>query len=176
MGPIIPWTGRTPAEAVEPLFVTLQLALSCVTTAVVQGRAYYPSPNPHAASFGDATPVPIGRRSRLRLDLVHFYDLVADERTRWRVKTAGYLYDLLDQEQRSVIAYHWHPTGLSLVRYPHLHVGAATASVDLSKAHLPTGHVSFIAVVRLAIAELGVEPLRPDWQAVLDQAERQFEG
>jgi hypothetical protein len=31
------------------------------------------------------------------------------------------------------------------------------------------------AVLRFAIEELGVQPLRPDWRALLDETEREFD-
>lgn len=87
------------------------------------------------------------------------------------MSTVGYYDELLDAEGRGLLAYHWRPEGPSQVVTPHLHVGGRTSPLDLSKAHLPTGQVSLVAVVRMAITELGVEPLRPDWLVVLDRAE-----
>lgn len=55
---------------------------------------------------------------------------------------------------------------------PHLHVHVRTAPIDLSKVRLPTGHVSLVAVIRMAITELGVEPLRADRHDVLERDER----
>ena len=43
---------------------------------------------------------------------------------------------------------------------------------DLSKAHLLAGPITLVALIRMAITELGVEPLRPDWRPILDRAER----
>lgn len=153
------------------LFESLQLPLSCITRAVLQGRAYHPKPDPHAASFPES--VAVGRRSEFMLDVLHLYRLVdgAKNRGSWRAATVGYFYTLRDHQGRGVLAYHWHPNGPSPVTHPHLHVGGRTTPIDLRKAHLPTGQVSLVAVVRMAIAELGVAPLRPDWQAVLDRAE-----
>ena len=47
---------------------------------------------------------------------------------------------------------------------------------DLHKAHIPTGVVPLGAVVRLATAELGVAPLRADWDDVLRRAESEDRG
>lgn len=92
-------------------------------------------------------------------------------RGRWDGRIVGYNHELLDRDGRTVVAYHWHPTGPRSVTAPHLHVGCRTPSVDRSKARL-TSHVSLVAVVRVAISELDVEPLRADWREVLDQAVR----
>ena len=43
---------------------------------------------------------------------------------------------------------------------------------DLDRRHLATGHVLLAMVVRMLIEEFGVAPLRPDWQQVLDQADK----
>lgn len=86
--------------------------------------------------------------------------------------TTSYAYLVLDREQRIVAAYHWHPVGLSPEVTPHIHVGCRTPVVDFARAHLPTGHLLLPTVLRAAIAELGVDPLRADWSAILERAER----
>jgi hypothetical protein len=90
--------------------------------------------------------------------------------TDWRITLLGYRYELYDAGSAELLAYHWHPFGRSSVVEPHLHVTNRHPSIDLSKAHLPTGIVSPAAVVRCLITEFGVEPLRPDWQDVLAEA------
>jgi hypothetical protein len=91
---------------------------------------------------------------------------------RWMVSTTSYAYRLLGDGQRDVLAYHWHLEGTSSVTWPHLHVHGRTDVLDLRRVHLPTGHVSLQAILRLAIGELGVQPLRADCRAVLDETER----
>lgn len=174
MGPVERPSGRTIAEVVEELFRVYQAALSCVTDRVLQGRAFHPAAQPHAASFAPAGPVKIGRQSHLFLDVLHLYNVVssAGGEHPWHASTAGYCYEIRDRQQGKFISYHWHPVGNSSVTYPHLHVSGRAGSVDLSKAHLPTGRVSLVAVLRMTITELGVELLRDDWNTVLNQAER----
>jgi hypothetical protein len=89
----------------------------------------------------------------------------------WRVEILGYLY-AIGYEGRELIAYHWHPRGASPITRPHMHVGADVQVGDrwLAKVHLPTGPVGLEQVVALAIAELGTEPLRDDWQRLIDEA------
>ena len=138
------------------------------------GSGYHVSPTPHVASFA-----PRGEPARLRgnqplsLLVLHYYRVESDQgpSRNWRATTAGYAYSLRDGDGTEFLAYHWHPTGNSPITYPHLHIGTATTPLDLSRAHLPTGPVTLAAVVRLAIADLGVAPLRPDWRAVLATAE-----
>ena len=129
-------------------------------------------------SFGGSRLARLGRRSGLSLKVIHRYRLTAnaDDRGSWRVSTDGYVYEVLDRQAREIVSYHWHPAGRSPITVPHLHVGGHTGSVDLSKAHLPTGRVSLVAVIRMTITEFGVEPLRDDWRAVLDRAETVLGG
>jgi hypothetical protein len=75
-------------------------------------------------------------------------------------------------DERECIAYHWHARGASPIVWPHLHVSAPAGPLDLSRAHLPTGPVALSAVLRCAVGDLGVRPLRRDWAAVLVDAER----
>jgi hypothetical protein len=83
------------------------------------------------------------------------------------------------------LSFHWTPEAVepNAVTFPHLHVGraltadqAAIRLSDFHKAHIPTGHVSMVAVVRLAITEFGVTPLRPDWGRVLRPADDVLNG
>ena len=96
------------------------------------------------------------------------------------VTTSMYSYRLLDRLEHELLVYHWQP-GPSYVGPddPHLHVSAslraATSVVDereigLDRLHLPTGQVTLTSVVRSLLTEFGVEPLRPDWSRVLDEA------
>lgn len=59
---------------------------------------------------------------------------------------------------------------------PHLHVGAAMGpnAATILGGHVPTGRVAMEDVLRLLI-ELGVQPRRDDWQAVLDETQSAFE-
>lgn len=85
----------------------------------------------------------------------------------WQVVIVGYNHTLYGDDEREIVAYHWHPQGPSDVVIPHLHLGAGALRLDLTKAHLPTGPVPLPAVLRLAIRDLGVRPLRADWDMVL---------
>lgn len=80
---------------------------------------------------------------------------------------ASYAYEIQHAAGSMILAYHWHPAGVSPITFPHLHLGGVLAGIDLSKAHLPTGHVSLQGILRFAVADLGVAPLRADWQAIL---------
>jgi hypothetical protein len=163
---------RARAAVVEALFGALQTAVSTVTRDVLVGRGYLPSPALHTLAFGTGT-ARIGRRGELLLRVRYGYRLVPHpgDSGRWTVVTAGYVYRVLASAEQPILSYHWHPEGLSSVTYPHLHIELGTSPIDLSKAHLPSGPISLVTVVRMTISELGVEPLRTNWREVLDRAE-----
>ena len=85
----------------------------------------------------------------------------------------GYSVSLADGFENELLAYHWHPVGLSRVRTPHLHLGsfAAGSAISIGETHPPTGIVSLAAIVRFLIEDLEVEPNRPDWDRVLTEVE-----
>jgi hypothetical protein len=67
----------------------------------------------------------------------------------------------------SLSAYHWHPAGRSPIVLPHLHLGGDVARPKFTTVHLPTGRIALEEVLRFAITELDVRPLRGDWATVL---------
>jgi hypothetical protein len=98
------------------------------------------------------------------------------QRTLQNVRLVSYEYRLLDLDQREIIAFHWHPTGLSNVTDPHLHLssrlnpiemGRNQEPLDLADMHIPTGFVTLEDVVRLLISEFGIAPRRDDWGDLL---------
>lgn len=172
MGPVGPADARSPAEAVTRFFGIHQLAVSCVTVSVLTGQVYNPSPEPATMGFGGRA-VSVGRHGSLALLVRHGYRFRPPRAGQgWRIETTDYAFRFQERDGSFLLAYHWHPTGNSPVTHPHLHVGCRTLAVDYARAHLPTGHVSLPAVLRAAIAEWGVKPLRADWDEILEQAER----
>ena len=167
--------GRTPAEAAHAFRDALQRLLSCVASAplTVHG-GYYTAEQPHQLTTATGLPVRLGGAARLALVLRLRYRFVPneDQHRLWRVSTVAYQMALEDQEGRAVVAYHWHPFAGTRVQFPHLHVepGSNTPAAILGRAHLPTGHVGLADVLRLAITELGVRPVRTDWTEILNRA------
>lgn len=162
---------RNPAEAVQAFLDDLQLAVSCVTRDVL----IHARPDDVLAqmrtTFLPRRPVPLSGRPPLGLEVSQFYcveeDALAPET--WTVRTAGYRFHLRLREGPELLAYHWHPDDPNPVKIPHLHLSAgAQVQFDaLARAHIPTGPVQLHDVLRLAIEDLGVRPLRPDWANVL---------
>ena len=114
--------------------------------------------------------MPLSGSSRFQLALRQYFtaDYSAKSST-WQIQINSYFYDLLDSDGREVLAYHWHPRGNSPITTPHLHPeqGAQVGRPEVRDAHLPTGDVSMEAILRVLIEEMGVRPLRPDWDSVL---------
>ena len=172
--------GRTPAEAVEAFLAPLRLAVSCVTPAVLNvSGGYHATDRPHALVLGNGDPVKLAGESRLSLSLRQNYRIVEFEGPRgpWKVQTVAYAYRL-DAPAGELIAYHWHPQGLSTVTSPHLHLGAGAelGFALLQGAHVPTGRIAIEDLLRLAIGELAVQPLRDDWREVLEGAQAGYEA
>jgi len=90
-----------------------------------------------------------------------------DPPSRFVARSSGYRCELAHADGSMILAYHWHPVGVSPVTWPHLHLAGQVAAIPFDKAHLPTGPVTLQDVLRFAIVDLGVEPLRPDWRDVL---------
>lgn len=177
--------GRTPHEAVQNFLQPLSLALSCVTRDVLnnspgRGRRWDPNGGPYKAVLADGGPVKLAGGSGLTLSVIHHFRIVESEGDRgpWKVSSAAYFYTLEDEAGREVVAYHWHPAQRSRVTAPHMHLGAGAGALrdEFHRAHLPTGRVSLEDVLRLAISEFAVKPLRPDWETILDDALRAFKA
>jgi hypothetical protein len=97
-------------------------------------------------------------------------------------RTTSYRYLVSDIAGQDLVAYDWHPTGSSRVITPHLHVPAAGsvilaqrpgsrlegAKTHLGAMHLPTGPISLAVFVSLLITEFQVDPIRSDWERVLE--------
>lgn len=151
---------RRPEHAVRAYVSSLQRCASCVTEAVFIRKASAPSQH-RAIGFPGDTARLRGVRS---LDLFVLVEYSVEEdvnaSARWTVRSAGYRYEFLHAAGPMLLAYHCDPAGVRPITFSHLHFGGSVRSVDLSKSHLPTGLVTLQDVLRFAIADLGVEPLR----------------
>jgi hypothetical protein len=121
-------------------------------------------------SFGQRVfGVPLRGSSDVAFSFMCWYRITAAEtgRLRWDTPTVGYLYEFTDVAGRELVAFHWHPDSRSPITFPHVHIGARIGDLDLSKLHIPTGVLKLPQIIRFAIEEVGVEPLREDWRAAL---------
>ena len=95
---------------------------------------------------------------------------VEHEPRHYRVTTLGYEYAILDQQQREIISFHWHPGRRSHEHDSHAHIGsavidsnAASLGKTFSRFHIPTGQVSLVRIVRMLLTEFQAVPNRRDW-------------
>ena len=146
---------------------------------MISPRGTDPNAGPHALTFGHPDPPRLRCDTRqMYLAVAHYYRIIEDASVaglQWKVATAGYSYILHGDEGKEMFAYQWHPQGPSPVTTPHVHLGPALGVADpnLPKVHVPTARVSLERVIRLAI-ELGAQPIKQDWDAILTQTESAF--
>ena len=116
-------------------------------------------------------------RSRLAISFLYSYQISRNTEVApgWHVRSRNYFHQVHRQTGPELIAFHWHPGRAGQPEYPHLHVDGAPGPVTIArKNHVPTGRVSLESTVRFLITELDVQPLRDDWESVLDEGERAF--
>lgn len=140
---------------------------------------YHVAEHSHALTLGDGDFQPLRGPHDLSLSVAQRYRIIEFEGPRgpWKVTTVAYAYVLQRGRGQEVFAYHWSPAGPGRVRRPHVHLGpgAEVGFEPLSGAHLATGRIALEDVLRLAIEELAVEPLRDDWSDVLDLTQAGYE-
>jgi len=160
---------RAQAAAIDALRASLQRAVSCLSPAVlVRGR-----PGRDELSYWTLAEryVPLQGRHSLELSVFNAFELQKPPSGDGpsSLVTSAYSYQLRERGGPEIILFHWHPFA-NQVPFPHLHMagGAGSVAID-ARRHIPGGWVSLHAVVRFAIVELGVRPLRPDWERILDR-------
>lgn len=175
-----PLPGRTPQEAVEAFSAPLRECLACILppTAYLHAHGWKPGGLYLLALLGQADPVRLPGPLKIGLFVAHYYEVIeagtGDDR--YRAHSRGYHYELSDEQGRTLVGYDWHPDGQGddTVAWPHVHLRGYTRPVNLSHVHWPTGRVSFESIIRTAIRDLQVPPLRADWEALLDRHEQAF--
>ncbi len=100
----------------------------------------------------------------------------------------SYVYSFATRARAEMLTFQWPPEaiGEGAITYPHLHVGPAISQKqeairpnEFHKVHIPTGRIALEAVIRLAIAEFGVAPLRErrgDWETILEGSDDVFQS
>lgn len=149
--------------------------MSCITDAGFYVRGGFdPRPGLNVATVSQGLPVRLYADPKRFLIATLWYRHFEAASGVWLASLAGYAYDALDESEREIVVYHWHPGGSSRAKAPHVHVGACDrpGGDALAKAHLPTGGpVPISAFVRLLIEDLEVAPNRDDWREVLDRCD-----
>ena len=155
--------GATAAEAGRQFRSVVQVAMSGVGRSVVGSSMVPPETDLYV------TDQLVGRRQaitvKLRMRTLLIHDPSRDRHQRWLVRPVRYDYKLDGEDGRELLAYHWHPSGFSHERRPHLHWGAGMdyAASEWQKAHLLTGAISPVAILEPCLAVPGVPARRSEW-------------
>jgi hypothetical protein len=162
---------RSGAEAAQSLLTELRRAFSCVSGDVlIDARRNQSEEHPRTVFLPRRT-APLGGRAGFDLVVSHEYTVERgpSARSEWSARTLGYRYALNLHDGPELLAFHWHPDDPNPIKFPHLHLsaGAQVQFAALARAHIPTGLVELKDALRMAIEDLGVRPLRPDWSNVL---------
>lgn len=176
-GPLVGSASLRVAELYEAFRRPVQSAIACFTKATLRSRPPF-APNQEFPLELSEARVPLGRNAAYVLRFAQRYRVAQRDGREWEVQTTAYSYWLLDRAGHELLLYQWIPAGLSPVTTPHLHVGAlahphVSALVQaqaplapLTRAHLPTGFISLTDILRMAVADLGVEPLERNPRSV----------
>lgn len=174
---------RTPHEAEERYKRIISQPLACITKAIWIASPPIRGPGEERTLFlaGSTT----GESIRLNrssgdpvfLDAYQRFAMVTVPGTdgrEWKASTRQYSYDIADGS-RPVLQWHWHP-GTGGTDEPHLHVRASDELLGKTarRLHIPSERIAFESVVRFLIAELGVRPLKDDWDDVTRDARARF--
>jgi hypothetical protein len=171
--------GKRPAEAFHAFVEPLQDALSCLAQAkvTVSAGGVNVAGRVHALTVNNDQSIRL-KAKPLLLRVRMQYEIIQDDRPDygpWRVTTRGYSHEVQLTSGEAVVSWHWHPD--STVQEPHIHNGSTQLAADavLSRRHhIPTDRVSLESVVRFCLDDLGVEPLRDNWDEVLTLRESMF--
>ena len=159
----------------------LRRVVGCVTDRPLLATGHDPD-RPHYASLlplDEPAPLRLGASLRSVALTVRVDYAIVPAADGFAARIRRHSYRILERDGREILAYHRHPGGASPVNHPHVHLSGRSqpfeakpggAVVDLAAMHLATGQVGIVDIVRMLIEEFGVEPRRPDWQAILAAA------
>lgn len=178
--------GRNPGEALERYRELLARVFSCcwphAYLAADRKAAEQDPEKIHALLLNRGAQIPLrGGRVALRFAERFSFDqqqeVSADQR--WHLSIRGYLFalEIAGPSEEEILVWHWDPDALAKpprkpAPFPHLHIGTRelTPAHLERKHHIPTGHVAIEDVLWFAFEELGVIPIRGDWQTVLAES------
>jgi hypothetical protein len=168
--------GRNEREAFNQYADPLKEVLGCITNVQLRTEGSFKASAAAPSQF-----VFIQNPARLSNSALYlffrqsFHLIYREEQEDWKVKTDSYEYAIENSEGRELLAYHWDPAGR--LELPHLHFGAIVLGAEspiTRKTHVPSGRVPLEDVVWFVIEELGVEPLRADWNKLTAFARKRF--
>lgn len=181
---------NTPREAFDRYVTPFRDAIRCIahgTLITSQEWAYHVN-EVYSLILNDSDPVQLRSSPAIYLSAGQHFRIVEDEAVEdgpYRVHTVEYWYLFSLDDGREMLTYHWTPEAVGSGQqktYPHIHIGPALLAVDspifpttFHKKHVPSGRVSVEGVVRFAIEELGVSPLKSDWSDILNHGQARFD-
>ena len=168
-------------EALRAEFDAFSAALSCVSQArpITTKLSHLKTGANYSITASSLTPIRLHSANGYCLRALQIVRPVADARNRFsHIERQSYFYEIsIDGNNlQELIAFHWdrEPPGSTGRSDPHLHVGPAVLRKgssftidDFHKLHIPSSHIRFPSVIRFLIEELGVEPLRSNWDEIL---------
>jgi hypothetical protein len=183
--------GRTPYEALSNYVTPLSEALRCITAErffiLRDSPSGLAAHKEYSFTLNDMNSVSLKGENGVRLiagQTIHIDDLrSAHASQRFRFRTLAYTYGFTlahSEREQELLTFHRRHEGGHVDLFPggHVHIGPALLANptairpgNFHKAHVPTGHLPFAAVVRFAIVELGVAPHARDWCAILRRSE-----
>jgi hypothetical protein len=187
--------GRKPPQAWADYLGPMNKALQCISRErflLLEKTAHIEANTTYSAALNEMNSVPLKSDDGIHLvagQTIQIYEWKPKHpQQRYRVKTLSYIYGFTQKtrdsdEEVEMLSFHWDRERIGVVRYPlgHLHIGPGLLANptpirlgDFHNAHIPTERVSFEAVVRFAIVELGVQPLFEDWEPRLKATETAF--
>lgn len=168
-------------QAVTKYLEPFRAAIHCVAhgTLVTTLERTYVLGRAHSLVINGGLPLELRSSPPVTLSGGQVFEIVRDDvpqDRRYRVHPVKYFYVFSTADRQELLNFQWTPeaTRPGERTFPHLHIGrgllagrAAIFPETFHKKHVPTGHVPFASIIRFAIEELGVPPLRNDWSAVL---------
>lgn len=172
--------GRTPSQAARNFVEPLQLAVSCVSKAVLRQRnEILPGSDTRGLAVAGDRAIRLSGQTPYSLDLSFQFRVVEDETPGWgpyRVTTLAYIYEFLDADEKRVLGFHWHPE-ISPQYGPHLHLGAGLGleRSPALKYHVPTGRLCLEEILRFLISQFHVRTIKGDWKEILARGQAAHE-
>lgn len=170
--------GNSPDEAVAYFLEQIKTALS-VLTAPHLVRPPGALGVVQAATLRDG-PVRIGsdfpKYAGFQIDVKLQYAVIEDPSPQghYRCTSHQYIYTLYDDQQRKILAFHWHPGSNSPEEWPHCHVGEAFIP-QRDRLHIPTERLTVEQFVRIAVESFGARATSDDYAEVLDITQQAHE-
>lgn len=181
---------NTPREAFDRYVAPFRDAIRCIAhgTLITSQEWAYQVNEVYSLILNDSDPVQLRPSPAISLSAGQRFRIVEENAVEdgpYRVHTVEYWYLFSLDDGREMLTYHWTPEvqpDSGQKTYPHIHIGPALLAPDVPifpetfhKKHVPSGRVSIESVVRFAIEDLGVSPLKSDWSDILDRGQGRFD-